>query len=312
MCPTERALVAAVCAEPYDDTPRLVYADWLDEQDSPTVLCGRCSSGYRISDCPMCGYGPDTPPGNRTVLDVSRKRRAELIRLQHALPGLPPTMWQECKISAVDWEGGKYEKEKDEKTVERIDFDPVKFEYTVRFTNVTNPEIMATKLRIGEIVAHAREREWFLPPGCHTMAVTAETQSAPRPFDAIDATTRQYDTYSYSWHNRVRLVVDRGFVGGVYCEMETWTAQLAPSLYYVGTGELADTAQPVTRVYFTDQPVSQVREMDVGLRSMWPTVRFGWFDQYSGKDGLIERPAKVLRPIRKPPSGYGGGTRGRK
>jgi uncharacterized protein (TIGR02996 family) len=31
MSPDERALLAAVCAAPADDTPRLVYADWLDD-----------------------------------------------------------------------------------------------------------------------------------------------------------------------------------------------------------------------------------------------------------------------------------------
>jgi uncharacterized protein (TIGR02996 family) len=29
----DAALLAAICAEPDDDTPRLAYADWLDEQD---------------------------------------------------------------------------------------------------------------------------------------------------------------------------------------------------------------------------------------------------------------------------------------
>jgi uncharacterized protein (TIGR02996 family) len=31
----ERALLAAIIAEPEDDTPRLVYADWLDEHARP-------------------------------------------------------------------------------------------------------------------------------------------------------------------------------------------------------------------------------------------------------------------------------------
>jgi uncharacterized protein (TIGR02996 family) len=32
---TEQALLAAVWADPHDDLPRLVYADWLDETDDP-------------------------------------------------------------------------------------------------------------------------------------------------------------------------------------------------------------------------------------------------------------------------------------
>ena len=31
----EDALLAAIIAAPDDDTPRLVYADWLDEHDRP-------------------------------------------------------------------------------------------------------------------------------------------------------------------------------------------------------------------------------------------------------------------------------------
>src|SRR5215216_5077956 len=31
----ERALLAAIYANPDEDTPRLVYADWLDEHDQP-------------------------------------------------------------------------------------------------------------------------------------------------------------------------------------------------------------------------------------------------------------------------------------
>src|SRR5207248_10529310 len=31
----ERALLAAICAEPEEDTPRLAYADWLDEHGGP-------------------------------------------------------------------------------------------------------------------------------------------------------------------------------------------------------------------------------------------------------------------------------------
>lgn len=31
------ALVAAVLANPAEDTPRLVYADWLDDHDEPEL-----------------------------------------------------------------------------------------------------------------------------------------------------------------------------------------------------------------------------------------------------------------------------------
>ena len=35
MTTDERALLAAIWAEPHDDTARLVYADWVDEHDRP-------------------------------------------------------------------------------------------------------------------------------------------------------------------------------------------------------------------------------------------------------------------------------------
>ena len=33
--PGHEPFLAAVCAAPADDTPRLVYADWLDDHDHP-------------------------------------------------------------------------------------------------------------------------------------------------------------------------------------------------------------------------------------------------------------------------------------
>src|SRR5579885_1332261 len=36
MSPDEQALLAAVAANPADDLPRLVYADWLEEHGRPT------------------------------------------------------------------------------------------------------------------------------------------------------------------------------------------------------------------------------------------------------------------------------------
>jgi uncharacterized protein (TIGR02996 family) len=35
----EAAFVAAILAAPRDDTPRLVFADWLDERGDPAASC---------------------------------------------------------------------------------------------------------------------------------------------------------------------------------------------------------------------------------------------------------------------------------
>lgn len=57
------ALLRAICEHPAEDTPRLVYADWLDEHAEETA-CGACDFGWlpktgtpdagMVSRCPAC------------------------------------------------------------------------------------------------------------------------------------------------------------------------------------------------------------------------------------------------------------------
>lgn len=84
---TERdALLRAILLDPADDTVRLAYADWLDEQPLPNKPCptwkniryGNGSTGYRDvphDDCPDCN-------GSGTVPDAGNAERAEFIRVQ--------------------------------------------------------------------------------------------------------------------------------------------------------------------------------------------------------------------------------------
>lgn len=84
----ELALTAAILADPDDDTARLVYADWLQEQEpGMDVECPRChgdgavavpppASAYMLSA--MCG----TCSGTGTLPDTGRRDRAEFIRVQ--------------------------------------------------------------------------------------------------------------------------------------------------------------------------------------------------------------------------------------
>lgn len=76
------AMLAAIAAQPLDDTPRLAYADWLDEnlQDQPIVQCPNCKGtqwepghegNERCSDC----MGQEQRPPNM---------RSEFIRLHIA------------------------------------------------------------------------------------------------------------------------------------------------------------------------------------------------------------------------------------
>jgi uncharacterized protein (TIGR02996 family) len=85
------ALLAAICAEPAEDTPRLAYADWLDERGDARVTCGLCKGQRHVTyfkgpgatnpnwkDCPVCG-------GTGTVVGTANADRAEFIRVQIAL-----------------------------------------------------------------------------------------------------------------------------------------------------------------------------------------------------------------------------------
>ena len=99
------AFIAKICENPFDNTPRLVFADWLDEQPS-TVPCAECNGSgvpfikpirhnmweerqpdgtirrfskiprpdYRIRRCESCGGSGSVSNGNA--------ERAEFIRLQ--------------------------------------------------------------------------------------------------------------------------------------------------------------------------------------------------------------------------------------
>lgn len=81
-------LLAAILAQPDEDTPRLAYADWLDEQEKPAG----CRAGCRRSTNGPWVTWQQTPKGGRykpcrvckgsgRVLGASA-RRAELIRAQ--------------------------------------------------------------------------------------------------------------------------------------------------------------------------------------------------------------------------------------
>ena len=81
----EQALLRAICADPADDLPRLVYADWLEERatvagEPPTGRCpngNRLTSAHMLSDdgsrCLACGLGR---------VSNGFAERAEFIRVQ--------------------------------------------------------------------------------------------------------------------------------------------------------------------------------------------------------------------------------------
>ena len=89
MTSDEPALIDAIIANPADDTPRLAYADWLEE-NAGTVKCDRCVItvaekirvwGERAKPCPNCL--------DSEFISDGRKERAEFIRVQVELARLP-------------------------------------------------------------------------------------------------------------------------------------------------------------------------------------------------------------------------------
>ncbi len=82
---TEAALLAAIAAHPDEDTPRMVFADYLDGLDAVRVNCSCVSSGYPYGEtCSMRCMKQGT------ILDTSNADRAGLIRLQVALAQRQP------------------------------------------------------------------------------------------------------------------------------------------------------------------------------------------------------------------------------
>lgn len=77
--PDERALLATILAHPEADLPRLVYADWLDD-NAVDRGCGECEGTGetnvgrgRVRKCPLCASG---------IARDGRRERGEFIRLQ--------------------------------------------------------------------------------------------------------------------------------------------------------------------------------------------------------------------------------------
>ena len=115
----EDALLAAIHTAPEDDTPRLAYADWLDEH-AGEVPCQTCSVYHYRAACPKCRNTLQnaTPQGSPHMLRCAscktlfpccptcrgsgsvsdgRAERAEFIRVQVALARLPTRPSGNCR-----------------------------------------------------------------------------------------------------------------------------------------------------------------------------------------------------------------------
>lgn len=80
------AFIRAIVANPDDDTVRLAYADWLDDQESVRMNCKACNGTGEVMTSDKHGYMDYAMQcrkcEDRTVLDTSNADRAELIRIQ--------------------------------------------------------------------------------------------------------------------------------------------------------------------------------------------------------------------------------------
>jgi len=95
MSPDELAFIAAILVAPDDDAPRLIYADWLQE-NAGTVPCGECKdgkgeyvrdgSGVRVMKYPRAGCCKCSGTG---YVSDGNAERAEFIRAQCRLARLP-------------------------------------------------------------------------------------------------------------------------------------------------------------------------------------------------------------------------------
>lgn len=98
MTPTESMLLRAVLESPGDDTPRLAYADWLDDNAG-------------VVPCPIC-TGPGFPRGPvpvgctkcRGSLEISdgRRERAEFIRVQIEIADQFADLKSECVCKSAE------------------------------------------------------------------------------------------------------------------------------------------------------------------------------------------------------------------
>lgn len=123
--PTERALLKAILLNPDDDTPRLVYADWLEERDTVSVPCPQCigTGSHALNPYELAQrYGTHRAGvilaaarcgichGTGNVPDTANADRAEFIRVQCELAqvSLFEDDYGKCYYCGGDGDTGDY------------------------------------------------------------------------------------------------------------------------------------------------------------------------------------------------------------
>jgi uncharacterized protein (TIGR02996 family) len=92
--PEELALLAAIHAEPRDDMPRLVYADWLDEHDDPRGEFIRLHVAWSVSNP---GIAP--PTRGKLTDPAARIRKLEVVNRRKWLRTIPSDIRPRCDLT---------------------------------------------------------------------------------------------------------------------------------------------------------------------------------------------------------------------
>lgn len=146
------ALLRAVAADPGDDTARLAYADWLDEQDGRRVLCPGCDGrGHFGSDLGVHGVCPECR-GERTYVDTSDADRATYIRDQIAITAFDTLDIKD--IYVADWDAQRERKARSDRLYDK---------YKNRWRTAPCPACIAGIVETGSLGTESRTR---LCPTC--------------------------------------------------------------------------------------------------------------------------------------------------
>lgn len=251
MCDDERGFLKSLLSSPQEDMPRLVYADWLDE-NARDVPCDQCVDGdVGCSACEGAGVYYDPP--------YSLNRLA----CPHCDEGMLPDKCQKCHGSDTVSDGRR----------ERAEFIRVQCELAALTSccPVCNPETGHRRdCQLGDrgVALRQRERE-LLGNDFWQYVAKGVSYACSRGFVShvacpADMWLRVAD--ALFWHPEQTAPCPRCQGRGGYACADTFNEVLDSPLHCCGTGrvprEMPDTAQPLTVVHLTDDE----------LMSRWPTT----------------------------------------
>ncbi|VTU00435.1 Uncharacterized protein OS=Nitrospina gracilis (strain 3/211) GN=NITGR_980084 PE=4 SV=1: LRR_6: LRR_6 [Gemmataceae bacterium] len=94
-----KQLLAAICANPEEDTPRLAFADWLEEQGGADDVARAGFIRAQIALDPLPRYRPDWLPAAH---DILRRWGSKIAEWRLELPNIPGVTWGQFRRGFVD------------------------------------------------------------------------------------------------------------------------------------------------------------------------------------------------------------------